>query len=261
MEVGITEDLTAQVKGCLRGDEKALAFVEAFLHNAPRRYLSSIPPDVIAEHIRLRLALGEQTRVAWSVRQPEGVNYSELMVCTADRPGVFSKICGALSSKGMNILGAQIFTTKDGYAVDNFQVTDFEGNRLPAGFRLDRLRNDLNSIILGEKRIEDLPRHLPKGRAVTRERRALFPTRVEVNNIASDEYSIIEVRTLDRPWLLYTITSAMAEEGLNIDLAIITTESYRVVDVFYVTDLENNKIEDEKAIERLKARLTTSLDE
>jgi [protein-PII] uridylyltransferase len=261
MEVPVTEDLTAEVKKHLGDDRKAVGFVEEFLHSVPRRYLGSMPPNVIAEHVRLRLALDEKTRVVWWVHQPEGVNYSELSVCTADRPGVFSKICGALSSKGMNILGAQIFTTTDGFAVDNFQVTDFEGNRLPPGFRLDRLRSDLNSIILGEKSIEDLPRHLPKRRALSHERKALFPVKVEVNNTASEEYTVIEIRALDRPWLLYTITSKMAEEGLNIDLAIITTESYRVVDVFYVTDLENNKIEDEKTVEQLKASVTKSLEE
>ena len=55
---------------------------------------------------------------------------------------------------------------------------------------------------------------------------------------------VIEIRTPDRPGLLYQITRALSECQLNIQRAIITTEAYGVVDVFYVTDLEYNKIYD-----------------
>ena len=53
----------------------------------------------------------------------------------------------------------------------------------------------------------------------------------------------------------------MTEAGLNIDSAIIDTEAYRVVDVFYVTDLENNKIDDPKRIKEIKSRIRKALKE
>ena len=59
----------------------------------------------------------------------------------------------------------------------------------------------------------------------------------------------------DRIGLLYDVTKVFAKHGLTIDLAMITTEAYRVVDVFYVTDSDNNKLDDPSAIDRLREEL------
>jgi len=39
--------------------------------------------------------------------------------------------------------------------------------------------------------------------------------------------------------------------GYNIHLALITTEAYRVVDVFYITDTDNNKVVEDRALKKL----------
>jgi [protein-PII] uridylyltransferase len=74
--------------------------------------------------------------------------------------------------------------------------------------------------------------------------RSPLPSSVLIDNASSQECTVIEIRSTDRPGLLYRITRALSECQLNIQRAIITTEAYGVVDVFYVTDLEYNKIYD-----------------
>ena len=69
------------------------------------------------------------------------------------------------------------------------------------------------------------------------------PEQVVVNNEASPNFTVLEVKAYDRPGLLYEITTVCAQQGYYIHLAMITTEAYRVVDVFYLTDLEFNKLE------------------
>ena len=62
---------------------------------------------------------------------------------------------------------------------------------------------------------------------------------------------MLELRTTDRPGLLYQIASVLDQHRLNIYRAMATTEAYGVFDVFYVTDLEYNKVHDAGQIEKL----------
>jgi [protein-PII] uridylyltransferase len=51
----------------------------------------------------------------------------------------------------------------------------------------------------------------------------------------SAQATIVEVATRDRVGVLYAITHAIAELGLDISLAKVATEGEKVADVFYVT--------------------------
>jgi [protein-PII] uridylyltransferase len=82
---------------------------------------------------------------------------------------------------------------------------------------------------------------------------------VVLNNALSDELTVIEVSGLDRPGLLYDLTSALAELKLDIVSAHITTYGERAVDVFYVTDLEGRKLGEESRQAEVKARLEAVL--
>eukprot|EP01035_Chromulina_nebulosa_P038506 gene38506-52020_t len=60
---------------------------------------------------------------------------------------------------------------------------------------------------------------------------------VIVNNQWSERYTVIEVSGLDRPGLLYELTTAISKLNLNIASAHVATFGERARDVFYVTDL------------------------
>ncbi|MGY3134139.1 UTP:GlnB (protein PII) uridylyltransferase [Bradyrhizobium sp. USDA 4501] len=60
---------------------------------------------------------------------------------------------------------------------------------------------------------------------------------VTINNQWSDRYTVIEVSGLDRPGLLYQLTTAISKLNLNIASAHVATLGDRASDVFYVTDL------------------------
>jgi len=259
MRFQVNPNLLQDVAKCLSKKPRSLRALDQFLKNTPERYQIFTPPWKIAQQFEMLHELGEETRVVWRLHQPQGTQYTELLVCAVDAPGLFSKMCGALSSKELNILSAQIFSTKDGFAIDTFQLTDLEGKPLPEGFRLDRVRHHLNVVLLGKEHVDDLPKKRRPQKPLDHDRLVLFPTSIDFNNEDSKDYTIIEVKTLDRPWLLYTITSILAQEGVNIDLALISTEAYRVVDVFYITDLENNKIDNPHKINRIRRLLEKAL--
>jgi [protein-PII] uridylyltransferase len=84
-------------------------------------------------------------------------------------------------------------------------------------------------------------------------------TTVEVDNSASDFYTVVEIYSHDRPGLLYRVTRKIFEMGLSIWMARISTKVDQVVDVFYIQDLSGARIEDETMISRIKIELIQEL--
>jgi [protein-PII] uridylyltransferase len=257
--------------------------LDSFLREVSEYYLKTLPPDVIVRHCQLRSQLSEENLVAWHLHnapaptaggvtrdaagRPLYTNatlnhpaHTELTVYAADVPGLFSYICGAIAAKGIDIWSAQIFSTRDGFAINQFLVSDLENNRLSDDLRLDRLRMDLNQVIKGEMNIEDLiVRH--RARLPKRARpRAINPTTVLFDNKSSQRYTILEIRASDRPGLLYRITRCLSERQLDIHRSIIATEAYGIVDVFYVTDMEYNKIHSEADQHKIRQALLAAID-
>jgi len=85
------------------------------------------------------------------------------------------------------------------------------------------------------------------------------PHRVRVDNTSSSFFTIIEVFTYDFPGLLFSITDALFRCGLNIWVAKIATKSDQVVDVFYVRDVNGQKVDLPDQVAKIKAALMERL--
>ncbi len=241
-------------------DPALQAEVEKFLNHTSDRYIQTVAAPAIARHFLIRRALAPENPIAWHLVPDGGQGLSELSVCAIDVPGLFHSICGALAAKGFNIWSAQIFSTTAGEAINQFQLTDLENRPLPAGLRLERLRRDLAQVIQGHRTIEQLiERHKGRPRRLVHPPRPK-PTMVLFDNGSSKSTTIIEIRTADRPGLLYQITGALMRQRLDIQRAIIATEAYGVVDVFFVTDLEFNKIYDEPTQKQIESAILEAID-
>jgi [protein-PII] uridylyltransferase len=79
---------------------------------------------------------------------------------------------------------------------------------------------------------------------------------VTINNQWSDRYTVIEVSGLDRPGLLYELTTAISKLNLNIASAHVATFGERARDVFYVTDLLGAQINAPTRQSAIKSALT-----
>ena len=251
--------------GGVRADfDKAEDLVEdldRFLKHVTTRYLQLTSTESVARHFLMYRTLDERNALTWWLHQDPNAPYTDLAVCAADVPGLFNKICGALAAKDINILSARIFSTTDGYAINQFQVTDAENRALPPGLRLERLRQDLIRVMHGEKTIEELLRKHRGRRRPQPPQCSPHPSDVRFDNKSSQSCTVIELRTTDRPGLLFAVTRALSDCDLDIQRAFIATEAYGVVDVFYVTDLEYNKIHDPNQQEQIRRALLRAADE
>jgi [protein-PII] uridylyltransferase len=246
----VRETLAANQEEILRLAAKAMPRQEAqsLLADMPAAYLISVLPEKAARHLRLLRELDGQPLV-WSLEKNDEI--VELFICCHDRPGLFSRLTGVLSLNGINILGAQIFTRPDKIALDIFQVQP-PLDPLFADETWEKVHQQFLKAIQGKLSLDyRLAQKKPSPLLAT----GLPPaveSRVVADNQGSDFYTILEVYTQDRLGILYTITKALFEAEINIHFAKISTKVDQVVDVFYLTDVEGQKIWDEEQIEEVK---------
>ena len=81
-----------------------------------------------------------------------------------------------------------------------------------------------------------------------------------LDNTLSDKFSVIEVTGLDRPGLLYELTSTLGKLSLNIASARIVTYGEKAVDVFYVSDLTGGKILNHSRQTAVKRKILDALE-
>jgi [protein-PII] uridylyltransferase len=221
-------------------------------------YWLAFDPDELEFHARLIRRAGERREMlAIDARADPSNTLTEIVIYTPDHPGLFSRLAGAISVSNGSIVGAKIFTTTDGYALDVFRVQDASGGPFGDGGRIERLRQTMEKTLKGEI----LPRAVFAKRMPGR-RAAAFKTRSRVifDNEASTVSTVIEVESLDRVGLLYEITRSLFEMGLGISSAIVATYGELAVDVFYIRDIFGHKVTHPERLAAIEARLMKALE-
>ncbi len=230
------------------------------LRAMPIRYLLSNPLAVIAEHLRLLVRMPGQDVVMQHQHEQES-GYSTFTICTYDVPGLFAKITGVMAANGVNILGAQIFTSTKGKVLDILQVNSAQGFVITDETRWRKVEDDMTLVIHGESNVEELVEKRQRPTLLVPKEARRFPTRIEIDNEVSEDYTVIDIYAHDKVGLLYLITSTLTRLGLYIGVSKISTKVDQVADVFYVRDIFGHKIlADDKLIE-LRTTLTQAIDD
>ncbi|HLZ26982.1 MAG TPA: ACT domain-containing protein [Chloroflexota bacterium] len=203
----------------------------------PRRYVLARSPAFVARHLSLlagaELADGEFRMQAHRHRQP-GV--WDVLIVARDRPGLLATVAGVLALRGTSVLAADAATCADGLVLDVFTVGGAFG--VPVAVeRWPAVAADIRAALEGRVPLRDL-----LGARVMEPEEAAA-VHVSVDNAASQFFSVIEVRAPDQVGLLYRITRALHELGLDIHHAKIATHPEGALDVFYVWDLSGEKLD------------------
>jgi [protein-PII] uridylyltransferase len=231
------------------------------------RLFTQLTPRQAARHVKLvELARTKLPRIAFEVHGYPLKGHSELAIAVPDAPGVLATIAGALTANRVDVLGAVLghVDLRGGRLVtDVFFVRDLKGAAIPDDDpRWRKLGADLRDLLGGPPDPSKVAALIAQRRPPSGMPKRVTPavlTEIRIHD-DSTHATIIEVLTRDRVGVLYAITQTLADLGLDISLAKVSTEGEKVADVFYVTR-GGRRITDEADRRVLLERLAAAAEE
>ncbi len=178
--------------------------VEQFLALGYPGYWLSFDPEAHVRHARIvREATTRGAPLTIETQPMPERAVTEVIVYTADHPGLFSRIAGALAVAGASIVDARIHTMTNGMALDTFWIQDATSGSFDAPHRLARLAVLIEQALSGRLRLAREIRKMSKSLLGSRMRAIHVPPRVVIDNRASNTHTVLEVNGRDRPGLLH----------------------------------------------------------
>lgn len=180
---------------------------------------------------------------------PEGEGL-QVLVYAPDQSDLFARICGYFDTSDFSILDARIHTTRDGHALDTFQVV--------APSLADHYRELIAMVERNLAQTIDARGALPppsRGRLSRRVKSFPVTPRVDLRPDEKAQRWLLSVSASDRSGLLYGISRVLARHQISVQLAKITTLGERVEDTFLISgpSLQVNKRQIEIETELLES--------
>jgi [protein-PII] uridylyltransferase len=175
--------------------------------------------------------------------RPDG---DRLVVVYRDITGAFSRIAGVLSLHGLDVVAARAHSDEPQLGRVSMGASEFRVQVPKTGVDWSPVVHDLERVLRGqlaiEARMAERARTYRRRRAVQAAEPA--PPQVSFHDGASSDATVVEVRCPTKIGILYRITKALAEVGLDIRHASVQTVGLDVVDTFYVRDWTGSPITD-----------------
>lgn len=190
-------------------------------------------PPVVSDDVVIPRAT---RKGAASITVEPGVDGSRVTVIAPDRVGLLADIAATLAMRRIPVRAARVWS-QDDFGVSVWEVAEPE---LDAGV----LRTGYDAVVEG--RVDAVRRLRPAGSAT------LEPT-VVVRPEASHQATVLEVRTADRPGVVYHVCAALAALDVAVRSAHLATLGPQAVDVFYLQEASAGALADTRAAEAAHA--------
>ena len=260
-------EVIARVRSNLPRD---ISSEEMMVHFAslPPSYITRTNEPLLAEHLQLVHDFFKSQveadadplapAIGW-VDRPSA-NHSEVTVVTWNRARLFTKIVGAFSVAELNILSANILTRDDDIVIDTFRVANDRGEAASDRRDRDTFRQTLRASLTNPDFDFDDALAEVKARARSKgSREDPFPIRLRLDNESSDRFTLLHVQAPDRVGFLYDLSICLAELGVDITYAHITTEKGAALDTFYLLEADGSQILAETRQQRVLRALKHAL--
>jgi [protein-PII] uridylyltransferase len=179
-----------------------------------------------------------------------------VFVYTYDSEAIFAKMVTTLDRLGLTVLDARIITS-NGMTLDSYTVVESSGESIQEPFRIKEIVTTLRQQLgmptfnfnRSSRRLARVLKHFPT------------PTQVIFSEDTGNGRTVIELITADRPGLLSRIGQAFMDCEVHLQNAKVATIGARAEDVFFITDRNNQPLQDERRYAELRAALVHYLDE
>jgi len=233
-------------------------------------HLAKLPPALLlddhlqrtADYLQALQQLQHHEVATWARYVPER-NATEYTIGAHQETldGCFHRITGVLSSQRNSILGAEIFGLANNLVLDRFFVSDLDHAGIPTQDRLNLIQQKLKQVIELKEAVHPTFRQVWSASTETTAGEINpLPSRVGIDNKSAEKHTIITVFAYDRLGLLYQITKVLFDLELDVHVAKIGTYIDQVVDVFYVTDRNGNKIESKEQFDAIREKLLQQIE-
>jgi [protein-PII] uridylyltransferase len=168
----------------------------------------------------------------------------QIAVYVQDQPDLFARICSYFDRKNFSILDAKIHTTRHGYALDTFLVTE---QNFAKSYRdiISLIEHELCELLQSQA---ELPSP-SKGRLSRLSRTFPIQPTVDLRPDERGQYYLLSVAANDRTGLLYSIATVLTKYRINLHTAKVMTLGERVEDVFLVDGAALNNARNQLQLE------------
>ncbi len=181
---------------------------------------------------------------------------TQIFIYTRDRRNLFAATVALLDQMHLSVVDARIITSTDRHSLDTYIVLDENNEHIKDAARLEKIRLSLAEALAQPDLYPDIvSRRMPR-----QLRHFPVATSVTLSNDLSNQHTIVEIITLDRPGLLARIGRIFMEHGVYLHNARIATLGERAEDIFFLTDENLQPIADAELCERLTQSLRQQLD-
>ncbi len=185
-------------------------------------------PDGPGAHAALAEVRNGKAIALHVAADPTVPDLSVLTVAAVDRAGLFSALTGSLAVSGADVLGADVWTTDDGIALDVMRISRRLGGDTDWR-RVERLmRGSLDGTVNLRAELDKRAKSYGRADAVGAAPEVLVDDDIE------ERATVVEVRSPDMIGLLYRVAATLTSLGLDIRTAKVTTLGHEVVDSFSV---------------------------
>ena len=239
--------------------------IDAHFRGMPERYFRFRGVPSIVRHLKMyrrfyeRAIESEEPNldpiINWEERPGDGFSLFE--VCSWNRRQLLSRVAGALASRNINIMSADLFGREDDLVLDIFRVCTSKVTPVTSKrdkTKVEKLFTYGTDVEFG-KAIESAR----KDHDAFIEESPSMPQRVHVANGVHPSYTVLEVQAYDRLGLLYDIFNAIAGVDCEVAHARISTQQGAAIDSIYITDEFGNKLEDPEILSALETKVAQAV--
>ncbi len=234
--------------------------VESFWHTLDDDFFLQDSTSEIAWQTAAIIRHGDSDKPLVLIRNAKGgaaEGFLQIMVYMRNRNDLFAATTAALEQLHLNIVEARISSASSNFSLSSFVVMEEDGEYSSAPKRRSIIKKKLMTELEDPNKYpEIIQRRIPR-----QLKHFAFPTEVTFSNDTTNQRTIMEVITPDRPGLLARIGRILLEARVELVSARINTLGERVEDVFVMTDQDSGPLSEAEVCTQLQQAICAQLDE